>query len=118
MTRRVVVAMMEHETNTFSPVPTPLERFGRGGFGVPTGPEVVERFRGTGTGLGGLLDVALDAGYRAGFRALARHELACNGVGVTSSDNSLFRFDKVRRPIFPLDPNTPPTPEYGPPPTN
>ncbi|MDH4148321.1 MAG: M81 family metallopeptidase, partial [Acidimicrobiia bacterium] len=66
MTRRVVVAMMEHETNTFSPVPTPLERFGRGGFGVPTGPEVVERFRGTGTGLGGLLDVALDAGYRAG----------------------------------------------------
>ena len=30
-TRRVVVAMMEHETNTFSPVPTPLTRFARGG---------------------------------------------------------------------------------------
>lgn len=60
--QRVVVAMMEHETNTFSPVPTPLERFGRGGFGVPTGPEVYERFKGTGTGIGAFLDVADDAG--------------------------------------------------------
>lgn len=54
--------MMEHETNTFSPVPTPLERFGRSGFGVPTGPEVYERFKGTGTGIGAFLDVADDAG--------------------------------------------------------
>ncbi|MEM7096300.1 MAG: M81 family metallopeptidase [Actinomycetota bacterium] len=60
--RRVVVAMMEHETNTFSPVPTPLERFGRGGFGVAQGPEVVERFAGTGTGIGAFLDVALENG--------------------------------------------------------
>jgi microcystin degradation protein MlrC len=43
--------------------------------------------------------------YRAGFRAIARHELPCDGVGVTSSDNSLFKFEKVRRPIFPLDPD-------------
>lgn len=54
--------MMEHETNTFSPVPTPYERFGRGGFGVPTGPEVYERFSGTGTGIGAFLDVADEAG--------------------------------------------------------
>ncbi len=59
---RVVVAMMEHETNTFSPVPTPLERFGRGGFGVARGTEVQERFTGTGTGLGAFLDVANEAG--------------------------------------------------------
>ncbi len=62
MTQRVVVAMMEHETNTFSPVPTPLERFGRGGFGVPTGREVYDRFKGTGTGIGAFLDVADEAG--------------------------------------------------------
>ena len=43
--------------------------------------------------------------YRAGFRAIARHELPCDGVGVTSSDNRLFEFKKVRRPIFPLDPD-------------
>jgi len=46
--------------------------------------------------------------YRAGFREIARHELACDGVGVTSSDNSLFEFKKVRRPIFPLDPDASP----------
>lgn len=63
MSTRVVIAMMEHETNTFSPVPTPLDRFGRGGFGVPTGREVYDRFKGTGTGLGALLDVADEAGY-------------------------------------------------------
>ena len=63
MTTRVVVAMMEHETNTFSPVPTPLERFGRGGFGVPEGAAAYQAFKGTGTGIGGLLDVADAAGW-------------------------------------------------------
>jgi microcystin degradation protein MlrC len=53
--------------------------------------------------------------YRAGFRAIAKQELPCNGVGVTSSDNSLFDFRKVRRPIFPLDPETPEWPNYRPP---
>ena len=47
MTQRAVVAMMEHETNTFSPVPTALERFN-----PVTGPDVMKRFKGTGLGLG------------------------------------------------------------------
>ncbi len=50
--------------------------------------------------------------YRAGFRAIARHEIPCNGVGVTSSDNTLFTFKKVRRPIYPLDPDCPERPNY------
>ncbi len=37
--------------------------------------------------------------------AMMEHELPCDGVGVTSSDNRLFEFKKVRRPIFPLDPD-------------
>ncbi len=52
--------------------------------------------------------------YRAGFADISTRDIPCNGVGVTSSDNSLFTFENVRRPIYPLDPNTPPTPEYGP----
>ncbi len=60
MTKRAVIAMMEHETNTFSPVPTPLSRFGSPD--VPTGPEVYRRFKGTGTGIGAFLDVADEAG--------------------------------------------------------
>ena len=54
--------------------------------------------------------------YRAGFRAIAAAELPCNGVGVTSSDNSLFEFKNVRRPIFPLEPDTPARPNYQAPP--
>ena len=51
--------------------------------------------------------------YRAGFRAIAQVEIPCNGVGVTSSDNSLFAFKHVRRPIFPLEPDTPARPNYN-----
>ncbi len=42
--------------------------------------------------------------YRAGYAALARHTIACDGVGVTTSDNSLLDYRAVRRPIYPLDP--------------
>jgi microcystin degradation protein MlrC len=50
---RLLIAMMKHETNTFSPVPTPLERF------RPLYGEAAARaYRGTGTGLGAYLDLA------------------------------------------------------------
>jgi len=41
--------------------------------------------------------------YRAAFMPIARHVVDCDGVGVTSSDFGLFKFEKLRRPIFPLD---------------
>jgi microcystin degradation protein MlrC len=50
--------------------------------------------------------------FRAGFAEMAKAEIPCNGVGVTSSDNSLFTFRKVRRPIYPLDPDCPERPNY------
>jgi microcystin degradation protein MlrC len=50
---RLLIAMMKHETNTFSPVPTPLTRFG-----PLYGDAAVRAFRGTGTGLGAYLDLA------------------------------------------------------------
>ncbi len=43
--------------------------------------------------------------YRAGFAPLAVETIRCDGVGVTTSDNSLLRFEKIRRPIYPLDPD-------------
>ena len=43
--------------------------------------------------------------YRAGFAPIAKHIVECAGVGVTSSDVSLFDFKKLRRPIYPLDPD-------------
>src|SRR6266542_5731460 len=54
--RKIVVAMMMHETNTFSPVPTPLASF-RPLFG----PQAIEEFRDTNTQLGGFLHVAQEA---------------------------------------------------------
>ncbi|NQW09952.1 MAG: M81 family metallopeptidase [Alphaproteobacteria bacterium] len=41
--------------------------------------------------------------YRAGFGDLGRHTITCDGEGVTTSDNSILDFKKVRRPIYPLD---------------
>jgi microcystin degradation protein MlrC len=41
--------------------------------------------------------------YRAGFQPIARHIVECAGKGVTTSDYSRLRFDRVRRPIFPLN---------------
>ena len=54
---RLLIAMMKHETNTFSPVPTPLARFGNGP-GPLYGEAAMRAFRGTGTGLGAYLDLA------------------------------------------------------------
>ncbi|HLY45332.1 MAG TPA: M81 family metallopeptidase [Stellaceae bacterium] len=58
---RLLIAMMKHETNTFSPVPTPLQRFGHGP-GPLYGEDAVAAYRGTGSGLGAFLDLAERAG--------------------------------------------------------
>ena len=41
--------------------------------------------------------------YRAGFAPIAKHTITLDGVGVTTSDNSLLDYKNVRRPIYPLD---------------
>src|SRR6202048_5297381 len=54
---RLLIAMMKHETNTFSPVPTPLARFGHGP-GPLYSEAAVRAYRGAGSGLGAYLDLA------------------------------------------------------------
>jgi len=51
--RKIVIASMMHETNTFSPVPTPLEAFR-----PLSGEAAIAEFKHTNTQLGGFLDVA------------------------------------------------------------
>ena len=41
--------------------------------------------------------------YRVGFRDIAKEVIECAGRGVCTSDYSQLTFDKVRRPVFPLD---------------
>ncbi|HSH99943.1 MAG TPA: M81 family metallopeptidase [Reyranella sp.] len=60
MSRKFVVAMMMHETNTFSPLPTPIESFARAG--ALHGPAAIKEAEGTNTSLGGFIEVARKAG--------------------------------------------------------
>jgi len=62
---RVVVAMMKHETNTFSPVPTPLARFARGSTEVARGADVIKAFGKTRSGITAFLDICRREGWEA-----------------------------------------------------
>ena len=63
---RLLIAVMEHETNTFSPVPTPLVRFG-GGRPPHRVAAAIKAYRGTGTAAGAYLDLAEKAGAAVAF---------------------------------------------------
>lgn len=41
--------------------------------------------------------------YRVGFREMAKQVVECAGRGVCTSDYSQLTFEKVRRPVYPLD---------------
>lgn len=58
--KRFVAALMRHETNTFSPVPTPVSAFGRVGptDGPARGGEAVRVYRGTNNPLAAYIDIA------------------------------------------------------------
>jgi len=59
---KLVIAQMKHETNTFSPVPTPLARFARGNDTPPEGDAAVAAYRGTGSAIGAFIALAEAAG--------------------------------------------------------
>jgi microcystin degradation protein MlrC len=90
MTRRkIVIAMMMHETNTFSPVPTPLDAFGR--MNAMSGPAAVAEMTGTNTQIGGFIGVAKEAGaeftvpmaasaHPSGLVQKAAYEVMCDAI--------------------------------------
>lgn len=55
---KLVIAAMLHETNTFSPVPTPLARFATGQAQPLEGTAALDAFRGTGSALGAFIALA------------------------------------------------------------
>ena len=57
---RFFVAMVSHETNTFSPIPTDRRQFEA--HDLRYGGEILEAYRGTGTCLGGMIDGAAACG--------------------------------------------------------
>ena len=59
---KLVIAQMKHETNTFSPVPTPLSRFATGADSPPEGEAAVAAYRGTGSAIAAFIELAEAAG--------------------------------------------------------
>jgi microcystin degradation protein MlrC len=59
---KLVIAQMKHETNTYSPVPTPLSRFATGADVPPEGAAAVAAYRGTGSAIAAFIDLAEAAG--------------------------------------------------------
>lgn len=59
---KIVIAQMKHETNTFSPVPTPFPRFSRGGGLAPESRAAYDAFKGTDTAIAAFFDLAEAAG--------------------------------------------------------
>jgi microcystin degradation protein MlrC len=70
---KLVIAQMKHETNTFSPVPTPLSRFATGADLPPEGEAAVAAYRGTGSAIAAFIDLAEAAGadYHVAIAAAA-----------------------------------------------
>ena len=71
---KLVIAQMKHETNTFSPVPTPLSRFATGADLPPEGEAAVAAYRGTGSVIAAFIDLAeaAGAGYQVAIAASAQ----------------------------------------------
>jgi microcystin degradation protein MlrC len=59
---KLVIAQMKHETNTYSPVPTPLSRFATGQAMPPEGQAAIDAYRGTGSAIAAFIDLAEAAG--------------------------------------------------------
>lgn len=60
MARKFVIASMLHETNTFSPLPTPIGSFGPGG--PLRGEQAIAELADTNYGIGGFIGLAREAG--------------------------------------------------------
>ncbi len=52
--------------------------------------------------------------FRAGFEPIAEDVLMMAGPGVCSSDYGQFPYQRIRRPIYPLDQDATPDPTQGP----
>ncbi|MCH1999300.1 M81 family metallopeptidase, partial [Achromobacter xylosoxidans] len=88
---RWLLAMIKHETNTFSPVPTPLARFFRGNPEILAGDRAIRAYENTDSGLGGYIEVARRVGaeivvpvaaesWPSGPASAETHELLCKRV--------------------------------------
>ena len=72
--KRFVTALVAHETNTFSSIPTPLSAFGlyTGGNGPATGNAAMAAYRGTNSPVAAFIDLAEEEGAELNFAISAQ----------------------------------------------
>ncbi len=87
---KIVIAMLKHETNTFSPLPTPLESLGPNG-GPLRGTEAYDHFKGTRIPMGAFIDLAEEIGAEIVIPVAAR----CAPSGPVAQD----AFEQVTQEI-------------------
>ena len=72
---KVVIAQMKHETNTFSPVPTPLARFAGDTEVPPEGGDAYQAYKGTGSAIAAFIELAEEAGAEIVLPVAASYRL-------------------------------------------
>lgn len=77
---KILIARMNHETNTFSPVPTPLAAFGR------NGPDWGDDAYRTNRGMRTAMAAFIDAAERAGAQIVTPVSAAANPSGPVAAD--------------------------------
>jgi len=60
---KVAIGVISHETSTFTPVQTTLDNFHNERFGYLVGDELITKFSGTGTSVGGFIQAGEDHGF-------------------------------------------------------
>lgn len=94
---KVVIGQMKHETNTFSPVPTPLSRFAGGRAEPLNGKAAIDALGGTGAAAAAYIELAQKTGAEIDFA------VAGNAAPSTNVDDDAFEYmagricDSVRR---------------------
>jgi microcystin degradation protein MlrC len=97
---RLLVAMFKHETNTFSPVPTPFERFYRSSSATASNEEAIAAYRGTGLAIGGFIDVAERIGAEVVVATAAEAQPSSPTDDATCERISRMILDQVSRGGF------------------
>lgn len=94
---RWLLAMIKHETNTFSPVPTPLARFFRGSSDILAGEAAIRAYENTDSGLGGYIEIARREGAEITVPVAAESWPSSPTDGDTYERLCRLILDEVRR---------------------
>jgi microcystin degradation protein MlrC len=99
---RVAIGAIQHETNSFSSVPTPLSAFHEGLPDLVEGAALVDLYSGTWTGLGAFIEVGVEVGWEV-VGTVGGHAMPSANVQAAAHDELKRRLLARLREASPLD---------------